>query len=255
MKPIVGSISSGRKTPGVEPDRPARVAAADLDDAAALGSRKRPVAARRDAAVQLAHQFRRLRHRPRERQPVRSARRSADARWSGPRGSRCRCCRRRGSTARSWRRAATRRSRWCRGRGRSRSTRSAAWSRSGCRTPAAPASPAARGSSWRCTMSSTSWVLSPVTVSTDDSGARVRRVMLRPLIQPAVNLQLGDRADAEADAERRHAAAGCPSGPTPGTDGCARSRGRLRSGRGPRRSTRDPRSPADAAAPGLVADP
>ena len=53
-------------------------------------------------------------------------------------------------------------------------------------------------------MSSTSCVESPVTVSSDASGARIARsVMLRLVVEAAVDLELGDRAEADADAERR----------------------------------------------------
>ena len=42
------------------------------------------------------------------------------------------------------------------------------------------------------------------------------------MYEAAVDLQLGDRADADADADRRHPPADCPSAPTPDTaESCA----------------------------------
>ena len=53
------------------------------------------------------------------------------------------------------------------------------------------------------TMSSTSWVVSPSKLSSGESGAAARDVIVEPVVKTAVDLQFGDRADAEAHAERR----------------------------------------------------
>ena len=80
------------------------------------------------------------------------------------------------------------------------------------------------------TMSSTSEVVSPVDVDQRcASGAlAIRSVIDELLIEPAVDLDLGNRADADADADQRHREAGCRAGPTADTRRRARSRARSR---------------------------
>ena len=53
------------------------------------------------------------------------------------------------------------------------------------------------------TMSSTSWVGSPSKLSMAESGASSARGDVEPIVEAAVDLQLGDRAQPEAHAERR----------------------------------------------------
>ena len=96
------------------------------------------------------------------------------------------------------------------------------------RTPGAP--------SCRSTMSSTLEVVSPVAVTMSRQRRAVALGDRQAVVEPAVDLHLGDRADAEADADERQRAAGCPRAPTPDTRRRARSRSRPRPARGRRRS-------------------
>ena len=134
-------------------------------------------------------------------------------------------------------------SRSCRGRVRSRSARWAAWSRSGRQRRILRGSRPSDRILVATTMSSTSWVVSPVTVSMSESGAGTATVDRQMVVEAAVDLELRDRADAEAQAEGRHAqqialAARRPDTPRSWDEVDAR----LRRASVRRRSARDPRS-------------